>query len=153
MESYIKELSIRWSDLDPNFHLRHTSYYDYAAQARIDLLHAMGLTINSMKEEGFGPVLFREECVFRREIRYGDVFQLTCKLKKARKDFSRFTIQHEFIRSDGTLCATLTIDAAWIDTRARKLTIPPVNQDKLAGITKKNRRFCLGLSRNTSLAL
>jgi acyl-CoA thioester hydrolase len=125
MDQYTKQLSVRWADLDPNFHLRHTAYYDFAAQARIDLLEAIGLTVSFMQQESFGPVLFREECVFRREIRYGDQIQLTSRLKKARKDFSRFSVQHEFIRNDGTVCAVLTIDAAWIDTRIRKLTIPP----------------------------
>jgi acyl-CoA thioester hydrolase len=125
MEESINVLSLRWSDLDPNFHLRHTAYYDFAAQARIDMLDTLGFTVAFMQKENFGPVLFREECVFRREIRYGDQIQLSTKLKKARKNFSRFTVQHDFIRIDSTLCATVTIDAAWIDTRIRKLTVPP----------------------------
>lgn len=141
MAKYIKEISIRWSDLDPNFHLRHTAYYDFAAQARIDLLDSIGLTVPFMQKEGFGPVLFREECIFRKEIRYGDVVQLTSRLKKARKDFSRFTVQHEFIRSDGTLCAIITIDAAWINTRIRKLTIPPITDKQLLDEIAKTEDF------------
>jgi acyl-CoA thioester hydrolase len=137
MREFVKALSLRWSDLDPNFHLRHTAYYDFAAQARIDMLDALGFTIALMQQEGFGPVLFREECVYRREIRYGDQIHLSTKLKKARKNFSRFTVQHEFIRNDGVLCATLTIDASWIDTRIRKLTVPPqVGQESFERIAK-----------------
>jgi acyl-CoA thioester hydrolase len=137
MKPNSQQLSIRWADLDPNFHLRHTAYYDFAAQARIDLLDAIGLTVSFMQQKGLGPVLFREECVFRREIRYGDQIQLTSKLKNARRDFSRFSIQHEFVRDDGTVCAVLTIDAAWIDTRIRKLTIPPsIGLQKLETIPK-----------------
>ncbi len=90
-----------------------------------------------MQKEGFGPVLFREECVFRREIRYTDKILINLKLKKAKKDFSRFSIQHEFIRDDGTLCAVLTIDAAWIDTKVRKLTVPAhLNTEILAAAPK-----------------
>ena len=124
MQAYSKQLSVRWADLDPNFHLRHTAYYDFAAQARIDLLDAIGLTVGFMQQEGFGPVLFREECVFRREIRYGDQIQLTSKLIKARRDFTRFSIQHEFIRNDGTLCAVLTIMQPGLILKSEKLQYP-----------------------------
>ena len=31
MASFIKEISFRWSDLDPNFHVRHSAYYDFGA--------------------------------------------------------------------------------------------------------------------------
>jgi acyl-CoA thioester hydrolase len=137
MGEHTKQLSLRWADLDPNFHLRHTAYYDLAAQARIELLNSVGLTVPLMQQEGFGPVLFREECLFRREIHHGDNIYLTSKLKKARKDFSRFSIQHEFVRQDGTLCAILTIDAAWINTRIRKITVPPaIGQEKMEAFPK-----------------
>jgi acyl-CoA thioester hydrolase len=94
-----------------------------------------------MQQAEFGPVLFREECLFRREIRYGDSIQLTSKLKKARQDFSRFSIQHDFIRNDGTICAILTIDAAWINTRIRKLTVPPLQNIALLDAIPKTDDF------------
>ena len=31
--NYTKPVEIRWSDLDPNFHLRHSVYYDYGVTA------------------------------------------------------------------------------------------------------------------------
>ena len=137
MLEYTRVLAIRWSDLDPNFHLRHTAYYDFAAQARIELLESLGFTVAFMQQAALGPVLFREECIFRKEIKYGDKIQLISKFKKARKDFSRFSVQHEFLRSEETLCAIITIDAAWIDTNKRKLTIPPLaNRDALINLPK-----------------
>ena len=125
MTAYTKELSIRWSDIDPNFHLRHTSYYDFGAQLRTEMLAQLGITLQAMQEQSFGPVLFREECIFRREIKYGDKVSINIKLTRLRNDFSRFSIQHEFIRQDGILCAVLNVDGAWIDTKARKLSPPP----------------------------
>lgn len=124
MTEFTRPLSLRWSDLDPNFHLRHSAYYDFGAQVRVDFLNEVGLTLKVMQQQGFGPILFREECVFRREIRYGDSVTINIKVKALRKDHSRFSIQHEFVRNDGTLCAVLTVDGAWIDTAARKLTVP-----------------------------
>ena len=72
MNAFNKKLSIRWADLDPNFHLRHSVYYDFGAEQRVEILEANGLTLKFMQENHLGPVLFREECIFRREIRLGD---------------------------------------------------------------------------------
>ena len=38
MDVYSKKVEIRWSDLDPNFHLRHSVYYDWGAYTRISFL-------------------------------------------------------------------------------------------------------------------
>lgn len=38
MEKFIQEIQLRWSDLDPNFHLRHSVYYDWGAFCRIEFL-------------------------------------------------------------------------------------------------------------------
>ena len=47
------------------------------------------------------------------------------KLLKARRDFSRFTIQHEIKSNPETVSATLTVDIAWLNGVSRKLTILP----------------------------
>ena len=65
---YVKKVEIRWSDLDPNYHLRHSVYYDFGAYCRICFLIENGITDELMKQYEVGPVLFREECLFKREI-------------------------------------------------------------------------------------
>jgi acyl-CoA thioester hydrolase len=115
-----KPLSIRWADLDANFHLRHSVYFDFGAQQRLEILNTMGLTLEIMREEHFGPVLLREECIFRREIRLNDHVTITAKLAKLSADASRWTIQHEFLAMNQKLLASLTVDGGWIDTRLRK---------------------------------
>src|SRR5450432_3956549 len=113
METFIQPVQIRWSDLDPNFHLRHSVYYDWGALCRIEFLGKYGLTAELMQELHFGPIIFREECVFRREIRLGDPVFLTLELTKARKDYSRWTVQHIIMKNKETIAAILTIDGAW----------------------------------------
>lgn len=125
MDQYIKEVQLRWSDLDPNFHLRHSVYYDWAAFARIEFLNACGLTPAVMTQLKFGPILFREECVFKKEIRLGDTITIDIVLTKARKDFSRWTIAHQIYKNTDTLSALLTVDGAWLDVVKRKIAIPP----------------------------
>ena len=125
MELFLMPLQIRWSDLDPNFHLRHSVYYDWAAMSRFSFLEGRGLTPALMQRLQFGPIIFREECVFRKEIKYGDKVTINLKLIKGRRDYSRWTIVHEIKKNDDTLCALVTIDGAWMNVAERKLFIPP----------------------------
>lgn len=121
---FSKPVNVRWADLDPNFHLRHSVYYDLGSQQRIEVLEQFGLTLKLMQEQHFGPILFREECVFRREIRLHDKVTITAKLAKMRQDCSRWTIQHQFLNEENNVLATLTLDGAWMDTKLRKLANP-----------------------------
>ena len=124
MNDFNRPVQLRWSDLDPNFHIRHSVYYDWGAFCRIEFLNLYGLTYQVMQELGFGPIIFREECVFRREIRSGDAITISLQIIKARNDYSRWSIQHRISRGED-LCAVLTVDGAWLDTTKRKLASPP----------------------------
>jgi acyl-CoA thioester hydrolase len=118
-------MDVRWADLDPNFHLRHSVYYDYGAASRISFLQQEGLTAAFMHEHAFGPIIFREECVFRKEIHLQDVVTIDLKLQKATKNLTRWSIQHTIFKNDQVPSAVLTVDGAWLDIVKRKLAVPP----------------------------
>jgi acyl-CoA thioester hydrolase len=122
--SYSKSVEIRWSDLDPNFHVRHSVYYDFGAYVRMCFLTENGLTPSVLVQNHIGPILFREECLFKREIQFGDKVSINIVIKKSSRNYSRWTIQHELIKNNNTVCAIITVDGAWIDTAKRKLAIP-----------------------------
>lgn len=124
MNTFSKECTIRWSDLDPNFHVRHSVYYDWGAYCRIAFFNETGLTPNVMAHEHIGPIIFREECLFKKEIKFGDSLQINFVVSQCRADFSRWTILHEIWKDRSILCAFLTVEGAWIDTQVRKLTVP-----------------------------
>jgi acyl-CoA thioester hydrolase len=125
MGTYQKQLELRWADLDPNFHVRHSVYYDYGAYIRINYLQEHGLTSEVLAKHHFGPIIFREECIFRRELKIGDPITIDLELQKAKQDYSRWTIIHQ-IKKEDQLAALLTLDGAWIDTQLRKLTTLPL---------------------------
>ena len=124
MTSFTKQLSLRWSDLDPNFHVRHSAYYDFGAQHRIEILESLGLTMKVLQQQHFGPILFREECVFRKEIKLADKITMQTKVSQMRPDASRWSIVHEFMNEENKLCAVITVDGAWMDTKLRKIADP-----------------------------
>jgi len=123
--AYSKKIEIRWSDLDPNFHLRHSVYYDMGAYARISFLHETGITPQVMTQHHIGPIIFREECLFKKEIKFGDEITINLQLDKLSTNSSKWTMKHEIWKNGDTLAALLTIDGAWMDTQLRKITTPP----------------------------
>ncbi len=125
MTDFKRPMQIRWSDLDPNFHLRHSVYYDLGATLRTIVLTEYGITPAAMHQHQVGPVLFREEAFFKREIHFGDPVEMSFALLKCRKDMSRWSIQHQLYKNPETLSAIITVEGAWIDTALRKLTAPP----------------------------
>ncbi|MCW2119626.1 acyl-CoA thioesterase [Flavobacterium sp. 7A] len=124
MTSFSKQISFRWADIDPNLHVRHSVYYDFGAQHRIEILEGLGLTMKMMFLQHFGPVIFREECVFRKEIKLSDTIFIHTKVAKMNADASRWTIVHELRNEKDELAATISVDGAWMDTKLRKLVNP-----------------------------
>lgn len=141
MEDLVMPIQIRWSDLDPNFHLRHSVYYDWGAVCRVEYLNKAGLTLQRMQQLQIGLILFREECVFRREVRMGDVVTIDAKILKARRDFSRFTIQHVIKKDSETMSAIITVDIAWISAVTRKLAAIPEEDSKLLMEAQRTENF------------
>ena len=125
MEKFEIPVQLRWADLDPNFHFRHSVYYDWATTCRLDFLKERGLTSTLTQSLQIGPVIFREECVFRKEINFDDQVSIDLRLMKSRRDFSRWTIMHDICKNGSTVCAQVMIDGAWMNTVERKLFIPP----------------------------
>lgn len=124
MQSYSLPIQIRWSDIDANNHMRHSAFYDYGAWLRIMFLAAQGIDMQWMKENQNGPVLFREEAIFRREIKFEDKVTINVEITKATPDYTRWSLRHTFIKEDGTLAAIINVDGAWFSTAERKLIEP-----------------------------
>ncbi len=125
------EGQVLWSQIDSNQHMRHSAYADFAAQARIIMLESLGLTLPKLYEFKIGPVLFREELIYLREIGINEHIKVTCELTKSRRDGSRWSIRHELYRGDGVKAAIIVADGAWIDMEKRKLAILPTELSEM----------------------
>jgi acyl-CoA thioester hydrolase len=119
------EGQVLWSQLDANQHMRHSAYADFAAQARLTMLERLGLKPSVFFDHHIGPILFREELFYLREIGINDYIRVSCELTKSRRDGSRWSIKHEIFRGDGVKAAIINVDGAWIDLIKRKLTVLP----------------------------
>jgi acyl-CoA thioester hydrolase len=125
MNQFVLPLNLRWSDIDANRHLRHSVYYDFAAAMRVSILVKQGLTTSKMEELQIGPVLFREEAIFKREILLEDKLTIDAQVIRSTEDFGRFSIRHQIKKEDDTIAAVINVDIAWIDLQKRRLAVPP----------------------------
>lgn len=114
-----------WAQMDANRHLRHSAYADLAAQARVEILEEINLTMETFGKLKIGPILFREELVYLREVTGSQVVEIHTLLTKMRADGSRWSIRHEVFREDGVKAAIINVDGAWLSLVDRKLTTLP----------------------------
>jgi acyl-CoA thioester hydrolase len=117
-------IALRWADLDPNGHVRHSIYYDWGATARVTYLETKGVGLAWMVAHAIGPVLFREEARFLRELRLGDQLAIDLWLAAASPDGRKWRMRHRILRG-AEVAATIEVDGAWLDLRARKIVVPP----------------------------
>lgn len=124
MNEYVKSFELRWADVDANFHVSHSKYYELGAHCRMSFLIDCGMTTELMKELKTGPILFREECIFRKEIHASEMVYVNMMLSKCKRNGSRWSARHELKKANGTIAAIINADLAWIDLDKRKLATP-----------------------------
>ncbi len=126
MNEYVKTFELRWADVDANLHVMHSRYYELGAHCRMSFLIEHGITIELLQQLKLGPILFREECIFRKEIHAGEMIYVNMMLSKCKRDGSRWSARHELKKADGTIAAIINADLAWMDLTERKLTKPSI---------------------------
>ena len=136
-------IQIRWADLDPNFHVLHSKYYDFGAFCRMVYLTENGISTALLTENNIGPILLKEDCTFRRELKFEDKVSINLKISWYSKNGARWGMQHQIFKNDDILSATINIEGAWMDTQLRKLTAPPEPVISLFENTQKTVDFFL----------
>lgn len=131
----------KWSDFDPNRHMRHTAYNEYAAEVRIRYFAAQNFSIDEFTKHNIGPILFEEYTSFRKEIHLGENISVNMKLSGISKNNERWKITHEVFNEAGQLSAIIKVYGAWIDLTKRKLTTPPKAAQQLFLTTEKTSDF------------
>ena len=122
---YEKEYDIRWVDLDPNGHMRHSAYLDYGAQIRLAAMADNGLSMGQMAKYGVGPVLFRESIDYHREIRGGETICVGTELTGISKNGKHWRMRHVIKKADGEVAAVIEVRGAWLDLKARRIAPAP----------------------------
>ena len=137
------EFNTKWSDFDPNRHMRHTAYNDYAAEARIRYFSFAGHPVDALAKDQIGPILFEEHTSFRKEIHTGESVTVTCQLLGLSEDQRKWKIRHQILNSNGQLSAVIEVFGAWIDLQKRKLTTLPDRYSDLFDAMERTEDFAV----------
>lgn len=125
MAAFTTVCEVRWADLDPLGHARHTAFMDWATHSRIVAFATQGITTGRFQELGVGPVIFREEADYLREVSGEDRITVSFEFIAGSIDWKHFRIRHLLTRQDGVHCATVVVRGAWLNLGARKVVVPP----------------------------
>ena len=139
--SFKVNFNTKWSDFDPNRHMRHTAYNDYAAEVRVRYFKEQNFSIEEFSKFNIGPILFTEETSFRKEIHLGENISVDIKLAGLSKNGERWKITHQVFNEAGKLAAIIKVYGAWIDLTKRKLTVPPKEAQFLFDATIRTEDF------------
>jgi len=120
-----REFQVRWADLDPNGHLRHTAYMDYAAQARVGFLNDCGFTLERFQKLQLGPVLFREDTRYLHEVRANERVSVTTELSGLSANDKHWRMRHRIFKADGLLACVVNVQGAWLNLATRKIVPAP----------------------------
>ena len=132
---------VMWSQIDANRHLRHSAYADICTQARCNMMNQLGFSVNECAKLGIGPILFREETVFFKEIRLDETVYVVVELTQWNKENHRFSFKQTLYNSKDIKAAVVTIDGAWMDLAQRKLCTLPMDTTQLIEDMPKSEDF------------
>lgn len=127
----------RWSDFDANRHLRHSAYNDYAAEVRVRFFKELGYSISDFANDNLGPILFKEETSFYKEVHMGTDITVNLKLKAVSSKTERWKLEHQFFNEKGELSAEIMVFGAWLDLTKRKLATPTNKFQSLFSLLEK----------------
>lgn len=119
-------VTVRGYELDALGHVNQAVYMQYAEHGRWEFLLAAGLQPDKLQAARVGPVVLETTIKYRRELRGGDEFRVTCEF--AWGTGKTFRIRQEMIRVDGTLSAEVEVVGGLLDLDARRLLADPAGR-------------------------
>lgn len=119
------QFPVRWADLDPNYHVRHTVFSQYASETRIAFFVRSGLFPDYLRENNVGPILFREEINYYNEATLGEILTVNCLVISMADNASKINIRNDIFKENDKKAATIYSTTMWLDLTSRKLVQPP----------------------------
>jgi len=141
MENIYYKGQVLWSQIDANGHLRHSAYSDLCTQARSNMMKQVGFSMQEFAKYKIGPILFKEETIYFKEIRMDEEVYVKVLMTKFNDENHRFSITHELYNSKDVKCAVVNVDGAWMNLVERKLTLIPNELISLIEFIPKSKKF------------
>ena len=120
-----KQIEVRWSDCDANQHMRHSAYADFCAHTRVGYMIKVGMTQEWLKQQGLGPVLFKEETEYFRELFMGEMVEVTVEMGEPTGSAKSVQLVQNIYRQNGELAARHKAVFGWFSMTERKVVELP----------------------------
>ena len=124
---------MRQYELDALGHVNQAVYHSYAEVSRLEAFEAAGNA--KVGEDNTAPVLLESHIVYRRELRGGDVVDITCDTTFG--EGKVFWMTSQILKLDGTLSAEVKCTLGVMDLERRKLVADPRGLFERAGLDLK----------------
>jgi acyl-CoA thioester hydrolase len=120
-----KTIEVRWSDIDANQHVTHTSYATFATHTRVEWMRSIGCSISDLLKMGYSAVLLKEETEYYREIFLSEQVTVELLFAGESSDHSRWKFMHNLYNSNHKLAAKHIVFGAWLNSHSRRIVPPP----------------------------
>jgi acyl-CoA thioester hydrolase len=124
-----QKFRVGWGDVDGNSHMANTAFLDRAADTRFLYYVLHGFPAARFREERVGPVIVRDELVYRKELLLMEEFTVDLEVTGLSTDGGRFQVRNTFHNGAGEPVATVTSDGLWLDLEKRRPVLPPADLD------------------------
>ena len=89
---------------------------EFAQRGGVDLL-------GHFQELHLGPILFREDTRYLREVRANETITVTTELSGLSDNGKHWRMRHQIFKADGSLACVIDVQGAWLDLVSRR-TVP-----------------------------
>lgn len=120
-----RSFRVGWGDLDSNGHMANRAYLDHAADSRLAYFAERGFPVLRLAAERFGPIIVRDELVYRKELLLLEEFVVELRVAGFSADDVRFLIENTFRNAAGDVAAVVTSEGLWFDLDRRHPRTPP----------------------------
>lgn len=116
-------MQVRSYELDSLGHVNHAVYHQYGEVARVSGFASAGCDWDAMVAERQAPVLLSTTVHFRRELRSGEHFEVSCAARFG--EGKSFRLDSVITKADGTVSAEIECVLGIMDLDARRLVANP----------------------------
>jgi len=118
---FVTRLKVRFYELDPYNHVNHAAYIQYFESARVELLEDAGVSLPSLKEQGFHLVVTELHISYRHSAGPHDELEVHTEIAELRRASSRW---RQRMYRDGELVASQEISAATTAVDGKPVRFP-----------------------------
>lgn len=122
MKAYTRNVEIRWSDLDPNWHVANSAIAQFFIHGRVGYLESIGADSRKLESLQLGPVLLQENFYYLKEIHASDK-QVEVKIMNGgySEDGRFYKLDQELHTTRSGLSVYSSVLFVWMNLITRKI--------------------------------